>query len=331
MNLLITGGIAGRFSRIREFLGKEREIVNGCIDLLDTSTGNVQSIKRIKLSRDYYDPEHGRDFRVTSAHLHNGFLYVGCPTRVFVIDESTFEIVRHIDSPYFHDVHHVCVIDDTIYVVNTGLVAVITFTMQGEFLAIKSIIADDIWEKFDKDKDYRKIGSLKPHKSHPNYIFKHKDKIWVTRFRQKDAVNLDNLNETIQVYDTAAIHDGVSFDESVFFTTVDGHVLEIDFSTGERINDYDINAAHNRGVPLGWCRGLHVTNEYLYVGFSTIRNTKIEDNLAWLKSSVTKKKYQKKLPSRVVKYNRKDRRIEEEYEISYPNTDMIFSVLKFGE
>jgi len=325
MKLLLTGGITGEYSRLREFFGKERAIVMGCIDQLDDSTGGVSHLKRVTVPDEYRDVSFQKDFRLTAASIVGPRLYVGSPTQVFVFSWPSLELIQEIDSPYFHDVHHVTVINDLIYVVSTGLDAVMTFGLNGEFKSIQSVFLNDIWSKFNRETDYRRIGSLKPHDAHPNFVFEMNGDVWCTRFRQRDVVKVGDLKSSIPVSRHAGIHDGFSFEDSIFFTTVNGHVIELSKTSKSVIEDLDINNLDDRGVPLGWCRGLYVTQDYFYVGFSVLRTTKLEENLDWVNNK-WKGKPMTRLPSRVAVIDRQQKKIVREFTLSHPDVDMIFTI-----
>lgn len=326
MKLIVTGGITGRFSRIREMIGKEREITEGCVDLLDTDSGECRHLIRIKVPDAYRDTSYKRDFRLTSASVSNGILYFGAPTQVYMYSWPGLTLKGTIDSPYFNDVHHVAVINEKVYVVSTGMDAVVRFSMDGEFEEIRSVVRDDIRAKFDLSQDYRKIGSLKPHESHPNYVFEMAGDAWCTRFRQRDILNL-RTGETIELYKPAGMHDGFYHRGKVYFTAVDGHIIELDANAKAVTDVIDINAIDGRGIPLGWCRGLYVTDEEFFVGFSVLRTTKFEENLHWLKNKVTREGDHQRLPSRIIRIDRKARCITGEFVMQYPCADMIFSLL----
>lgn len=326
MKLIITGGVTGKYSRVREFFGKEREITEGCVDILDVSSGKVEPLLRIQVPDLYRDVSYKRDFRLTSASIHDGILYIASPTRVLLYNWPSLTPIREVNSNLFNDVHHVTVIKGKIYVVSTGLDAVLRFSMEGEFEEITSVVLEDIKQKFDLNTDYRLIGSLKPHASHPNFVFEMADGIWCTRFKQKDVINIKN-RETIHLYDRAGMHDGFSFENKIYFTTVDGHIIELDATEKRVTNIVDINAIDGRGIPLGWCRGLFVDKDFYYVGFSLLRTTKLIENLYWLKNTVKGEMPEKILPSRIIKIDRAKNKIVQEFEMKYPSLDMIFSIL----
>jgi hypothetical protein len=329
MKLLITGGITSKFSRLRELVGGEREITNGCIDLLEPGTGIFSNLMRIKVPDEFRDVTYKRDFRLTSASIHNNILYIASPTQVYLYRWPDLDLIRVINSPYFNDVHHVTVLKDKIYIVSTGLDAVIRFSMQGDFEEMQSVYLERISEKFDLSKDYRMIGSLKPHDSHPNYVFEVNDDIWSTRFRQRDIINL-RTREVVSIYKPAGMHDGFTFKGKIYFTAVDGHIIELDAKEKKVTNVIDLNKLDGRGIPLGWCRGLHVDDEYYFVGFSILRTTKLEENVHWLTKKVRGKGEHEILPSRIIQVSRKDNKIVNEFIMKYPNLDMIFSILKVG-
>ncbi|HKC71161.1 MAG TPA: hypothetical protein VKB60_06035, partial [Terriglobales bacterium] len=81
-------------------------------------------------------------------------------------------------------------------------------------------------------------------------------------------------------------HDGFVRGNSIYFTTVDGHIVIASRDTLRVENVYDLNAmSAQNGRPLGWCRGLAPLDErFVWVGFTRVRPTKFRENLTWLKT-----------------------------------------------
>ena len=72
--------------------------------------------------------------------------------------------------------------DGTVLVADTGLDLVVEVSLQGEVLREWSVLEDDTWQRFSRAIDYRKVPETKPHKSHPNHVFRLGDEITKSRF-----------------------------------------------------------------------------------------------------------------------------------------------------
>ena len=248
----------------------------------------------------------------TSFSLQGDTLYIGTSTEAMLLDTQTYEVSKMINDPLFNDVHHVKKIGDRIYVVVTGMDAVFEFDSEGRRQKIYNVLGKDAFHKFKESDNLNKVATTKPHESHPNHVFRINDEIWVTRFKQKDAICLTDSTKKINI-EVGFPHDGFVKGNLVYFTTVNGYVLAFNKDTLQK--EIEIKLTGSKGlqdVPLGWCRGLYVADDYMYVGFTQLRTTKVTENLAWLKTMVKQKKVTSKpSPTRIEKYDLKGNFISE--------------------
>jgi hypothetical protein len=328
MKLLISGGIAGRNAFLKEVVGKQREKIFATLDVVDFEKKTIENVLKQVPSSKYRTEESGKDIRFTAAHLEDDKLYVGSPTQGFVYSYPSFQKLLELNSPYLNDVHHVFPLNDKIYAVSTGLDAVVRFDLEGRFEEIISVTDKEVFEKFDPKTDYRLIPSTKPHSAHPNFLFQLKGDLYVTRFIQKDAVCVEDNGKTIDI-NLERPHDGHVTEFGICFTTVDGHVVIVDVNDTSKKQVYDLNAVDKRNKPLGWCRGVLVQKDVMYVAFSALRPTSIESNLRWVKNKLKGGGVpQAPLPSRIAKYTYPNLELIDEFEIPEGFTNVIFSVLK---
>jgi len=212
-------------------------------------------------------------------------LYTCTSAEVLIFQVPDFTRIGYVSLPCFNDLHHVTPSrDGNLVVANTGLDMVVKFTPQGRVLAEWNVLGEDPWARFSRDRDYRKVESTKPHASHPNFVFELNGDVWVTRFEQRDAACLTVPAKKIDIA-VQRPHDGVVFGERVFFTTVDGHAVVANASSleVERIVDLS-NLSEDRGVLLGWCRGiLPLDEQKIWVGFTRVRKTQFQENVLWIK------------------------------------------------
>jgi hypothetical protein len=257
-----------------------------------------------------------------AASLQDDLLYMCTETEVLVYRRPEFELVHHISIPWFNDVHHVRPTPaGTILVASAGLELVIEMTADGEVRRMWNVLGEDPWERFDSSIDYRRIASTKPHRGHPNFIFMLGEEIWATRFHQGDALCLTSPDKRIHISDKR-IHDGVLHDGLLYFTVVDGSVVVVDSESLERVEVIELKDFHpNRSDLLGWCRGVLVDGDHLWLGFSRIRPTKFRENVAWVSRG-----FRGGLPTHVACYNLADRTCEAEYDLEPTGLAAIYSI-----
>jgi hypothetical protein len=227
--------------------------------------------------------------------------------------------------PCFNDLHHVRPTPDgNILVANTGLDMVVEFTPEGEVLREWNALGEDPWERFSRSVDYRRVGTTKPHRSHPNHVFFLDGQIWVTRAEQKDAVCLTDGNLRIPL-GGEYVHDGYIFEGIIYFTGVDGRLILVDRKSLKIVEVFDLNTIDGvNGEPLGWCRGLWVVDEgYVWVGFTRVRKTKFMENVNWVKHGGK----ERRKPARVALYDVAARKCVAEIDVEKYGLNVVFNML----
>ena len=258
-----------------------------------------------------------------SAYLDKDTLYACTSTEVLIYKLPDFRCIKYLSLPCFNDVHHVCPTGkDTLAVAVTGLDMVVEITMDGEVVREWSVLEEDLWARFSRDLDYRKVPTTKPHHSHPNHVFQVDGELWVTRFKQKDAICLTKPGGRIDVA-VERPHDGYLFGDSVYFTTVDGHVVVADQKTHKVRQTFDLNEMHPEPPKvLGWCRGLLPLDErFVWVGFTRVRPTKFKENLAWIRNGATRHK-----ASHIALYDLERRECVQEIPLEPHGIGVVFSM-----
>ena len=249
-------------------------------------------------------------------------------TEVLECSFPGFEIRRVISLPCFNDLHHVTPgPGGNLFVAVTGLDAVAEITREGELVRLMDVLGGDVWSRFDRNVDYRKVPTTKPHRSHPNYVFFLDGQPWVTRFEQRDAVAVDpsrNGHRGPFAVGIEGIHDGHVAAGRLVFTSVDGHVVTFDTETGTR-RDLDLNALQEPGDdrPLGWCRGLLTDDNasQAWVGFSRLRQTRLRQNLSWIRNG-----FRERLPTRITLYDLKHPAALREINLEPAGLNAVFSI-----
>jgi hypothetical protein len=261
-----------------------------------------------------------------SASLVGNRLYACTSTEVLIYQLPEFRVVQYISLPCFNDLHHVCPTPEgTLLVTVTGLDMVVETSADGKPIREWSVIGEDTWRRFSHDVDYRTVPTTKPHRSHPNHIFLLEDEIWVTRFEQRDAISLSRPGRRIDIA-IERPHDGYVFGDSIYFTTVDGHVVVVNRKTLHVDNVYDLTKMHGPDEQvLGWCRGLLPLDQGLvWAGFTRVRPTKFRENLAWLKRGATGERMDR--PSHLGLYDLQGKRCVDEIPLEPHGIGIVFSL-----
>lgn len=287
--------------------------------------------KRSEVLNDYVSPAdvcpaENPSIRYTSMTLEDGLLYLCTGTEIFVYKYPDMVQEGYASLPSFNDIHHVLPVEDKIAVVSTGLDMIVFLdrvTLQP--VDYKNALFREPWHRYNANTDYRKINSTNPHEAHPNYLFRSNGKLWVTRCQQRDAVCLDNPDMTIPMGVDVHIHDGNVIGEQIFFTSVDGKIIIVNKNENKVREIIDLNEIEKNGRPLGWCRGICLDGDIVYVGFTQIRQTVLEENIRWLlKFSGDIVGY----PSRIVAYDIKKKVKVDEYIFPPGLIHDIFSIIE---
>ncbi len=253
--------------------------------------------------------------------LEGDRLYVGTQTEVLVYSVPDMSLSTYISLPCFNDVHHVRPsLEGNLLVANSGLDMVLEITTDGEVLREWNTLGEDPWARFSPEVDYRQVRSLKPHASHPNHVFYVGDELWATRFEQRDAICLSDPSKRIDV-GIERVHDGHVYDGHIYFTSVNGHVVIANADTLVVVQTIDLNLLAPEPGVLGWCRGLLVDGDRIWVGFSRIRMTKVRENLSWIRQG-----FRRLLPTRISCYHLSDLWCEQEINLQDHGLDAVFSI-----
>jgi hypothetical protein len=252
-------------------------------------------------------------------------LYCCTQTEVVVLALPDFSEVAYISLPIFNDVHHVVPTSSgTLLVAVSGLELVVEVTLQGDVLREWNVLGEDTWASHPHDADYRSGVDLKPHRAHPNFVFMVDDEPFVTRFELRDAVSLDDPQRRIAI-GGERVHDGVSHDGLIYFTTVDGQVVIVDAGTLQVVERHRLGRIPSRrgdnDGPLGWCRSLYIDDEWCWVGFSRIRPTRLRQTVSWVRSGGAQQ-----APTRISRYRRSDWTCDAEIDLEPFGLNAVFTV-----
>jgi hypothetical protein len=255
--------------------------------------------------------------------LVGDLMYLTTQTEVIVYSYPDFAVQHYISLPRFNDVHHVRPTGNgTLLVVNTGLDQLVEMDLDGSVVQEWNALGKDPWERFDRSIDYRKVGSTKPYESHPNHVFLLDNEVWLTRFKQKDAVSVADPTRRIEI-GVERVHDGVVYGDHVYFTAVDGHIAVADKDTLEVVELLDLSTLERGSQSLGWCRGIAPGDDGVWVGFSRLRATATRENIAWVRGG-----FRKSLPTHIARYDLNKRTLEQRIELEEHDLNAVFSIFR---
>lgn len=201
---------------------------------------------------------------------------------------------------------------------------VVEITPDGQVVNLWNVLGEDPWLRFDQDHDYRKV-STKPHRAHPNFVFYIGTELWATRFHQGDAISVEQPERSIQV-SSERIHDGVVHENHIYFTSVDGKVIIADAKSLQIVETIDLMSLDESRAVLGWCRGILIDGDRIWIGFSRIRPTRFRENVGWVARGL-----QRDRPTRIACYDLGSLSCIAEIELESVGLAAVYSILPAAE
>ena len=204
--------------------------------------------------------------------------------RVVTLDSKTWRINQVLENDEFNDLHHLSVSDGHIYLANTGRDCI--DVLSSDLKLVKRIDGLSVKEWQDRKAGrYTVAGSYYddpssglpfhrrrvPDKWHFNHVFKAPsslgDQIVATSFGTKSLVNAQTLEQLSSTLSTQP-HDGFVDGDHLWVTTVSGQIFRAPVKKPfvfEQIFDLFHYAPYQ-----GWCRGLFIHDEFLFIGITSI-------------------------------------------------------------
>jgi hypothetical protein len=121
------------------------------------------------------------------------------------------------------------------------------------------------------------------------------------------------------------LHDGVVYADQVLFTSVNGRVIFADTRSLEVTEVLDLTSMHDPDTLLGWCRGLMLDGDRLWVGFTRMRATRFRENVAWLKNG-----FRSYLGTHVACYDLRERRCIAQIDTEAAGLNAVFGIFPAG-
>lgn len=253
--------------------------------------------------------------------------HINVVTNSEMVTYNTFnwEIERRITHSSFNDLHGVLEEEGRFWIVNTGLEMTQLCDASGAIIEEHNMASTPTWLRFEHGYDYRRLGSTKPHDTHVNHIFSIYGEHYATRFQQKDAISLVDSTRRF-VIEVGNPHDGIFYENRVYFTTTNGHALVFDAKTRERLKTINIQQVLVKSglSPDGWCRGILPLDENrVLVGFTQLRSTKFKEFVSWVK-----RMGDVPAPSRIIEVNLSEESVMTEFVLPEKEGRAIFSILR---
>jgi len=281
---------------------------------------------RVLRSRDVAVPRHGPATiaqELTAAEPGpDGLLWQASHTAVLRIDPDTLGVVDRWSHPWFHNLHSVTPRPDGGFVVTaTSTDRLLWHDAAGTLerttaLAPRRLPPGDL-RGLDHD-------VFKPHRLHPNHATFADGTLWVTCFQTRECRALDGRALALP---EAMPHDGRLRGGWLWFTQVTGRVVAVDPRTRERAVDLDLAALTGERRMLGWCRGLDVVGDRLFVGFTMLRRPRHREVLRMLWRGLRGEK----LPTRVVELDWPRARVVRQIEVGNAAGGTIYGVTAYPD
>lgn len=230
-------------------------------------------------------------------------------TEILEIDVPRWKVMRVSSHPLFHSVHSAVPCGGGGVVVSSaGNDSVLVLDDEGRLERHHYLPGAGFHERFSGVHDFRRAhhDAFKPHHYHPNYAAFVGDQLWVTCFETRSAgpIGADPLRFR------GIPHDGRAIDGRLWFTWVSGQVAVVD-PVSRATEIIDVAAMDGRPQRLGWCRGVEVVGDRLFVGMTMLRRTRHREVMRTLLLGAAGEK----LPTRIVEVDLRSHRIVREIEV----------------
>jgi hypothetical protein len=261
--LIICGG--------KESLQTDRNYEHAVAINIEVKNGEATLINRCEYQTPETSVSPNTDLTFKSSSIYQNTLITVTETEIVELSLKDLTVETVVSHPSFNDLHHVFKHEDSYTVANTGLDSVSIYTPSQDHIEHLSTVKTKNKSRLNPEIDYRKVSSTKPHFTHPNYLFKLNDELWVTRCDTMDAISLSS-NKRLDI-GSNLVHDGVIFKNSIYFTCVDGQIRI--FDTQSLLLKHAIDLREFVSNLNGWCRGiLPISTNLVVVGISKFRRSK---------------------------------------------------------
>ncbi len=269
----------------------------------------------------------GEDHELTGGRIVDGLLWQVTRNELLWIDPRRMAVLERFSHRLFYDLHDVCPLPGGGFAVScAGHESVLRFGSDRQlehhhWLRDPAGGSVGFEAAYGSVRDWRVVPTsrTKPHSHHPNGLFLRGGQLWVTLFEQREARSLDGPG-TIGLSEGPA-HDGRLREGLLWFTTVTGHVVAVDPESLERRVHLDLHEITGSPRMLGWCRGIEVVGDRVFVGMTMLRRGRHRELLRrWVRGVRGEK-----LPTRIVELNWRERRLTAEMVLA-PEGGTIYAI-----
>ncbi|MFK5892670.1 MAG: hypothetical protein QM504_05575 [Pseudomonadota bacterium] len=271
---------------------------------------------------------------LTSIAWLNSNVLVGCDfNRVFMLDRNLCEITAVIQNEQYNDLHQVSVKEDKIYLANTGRDCIDILDHQLKPLSRLDFLSKEnasarINGNYSTEGDYydnesstiefnlRKVPDI----WHINHVIKAEEqlgnRVIATSFKKKyllDAMTQQPLSNELPDQP----HDGFVGHKFIWVTTVSGKIYRSTLSLPLYFELFlDL---FKQSEFEGWCRGLLISGDALYIGITAIHEESSRTN--WLKCPTEETR------TGIYHINLVTKSIQNFYDFSHPSGSRVFSII----
>ena len=250
--------------------------------------------------------------------------------QVYLINRDDLTVIASLQDKAFNDLHHIAVYEDKVYVCNTGFDSLDRLNAELVLIERLPLVAISDLEKRLKGEytfsgDYydspeqiplfcrRKV----PDTFHINYCVSIQDRMLLTSF--KDRVLLDaSTGKTVSNKLNSQPHDGFVDGDHLWITTVTGKIYRAAVSLPLQFKQ--VADVFHQGEYQGWCRGLLIDGDYLFVGVTQIQGKSSRTHWLTLEPEQTK--------SGIYQLDKRTLQVVSFYDFTSENGSRIFTFIK---
>ena len=258
--------------------------------------------------------KNSRDFRklprfgMTGLVQDTNYIYAGSWNGIYILDKNTLNIKNILTNQLTNDIHGLCLYDNQIISTLTCKDTVVFTSLDGTITDHFTVGRDMVLYKDESLPltDWRFV-SKQFRGSTGHYHFNHLsikgDSLYATS-RNLNCVIEINLNSRtmaklrpISHMRPSCIHDGILFENDIYFTSINGLIIQCSmeknipltsqgdetFLTNLKMYNRDLAPSYIDlsdssllGYEPNWCRGLKISNEYIWVTVNGAYGSKIK-------------------------------------------------------
>lgn len=285
---------------------------------LDADTGATEAVR---VPIDDGAPEDHAE--LTAGELRGDVLWQPTRASLLWLDAANGRVLDRFSHPLFHDLHHVLPLDDGGFAVAaSGIESVLVFGPDRALRAHHFLRGGSFEEAYPGVSDFSRLpcDRFKPHTHHPNFVFERAGALWATVWGRFAAWEL--AGEGRLPLGDAWPHDGRLREGLLWFTTVEGEILAYDPHSLQVKERWDLRVIDPRPGLKGWCRGVEVVGDRLFVGLTSLRGTRRREVARRLLRGAEGVKW----PTRLLEIDRRSGALVREYPLPGGKEATVFAI-----